>query len=109
MALKVVTANRLSDGFVVYLDREDGWSERIEESRVADNPDEGKEMMALAGQAERDVVVVDPYLIAVSDEDGSLRPVKYRELLRTKGPTVRTDLGKQADRNLQGRGGQDRD
>lgn len=98
MTLKVVTANRLRDGLVVFLDRDGGWSEWIEDSRVATSQDEGKELMALAEQAERDVVVLDPYLIAVSEEDGSPRPVKYRELLRTMGPSVRTDLGKQANR-----------
>jgi hypothetical protein len=34
MADRIVTANRLSDGLVVYLNGA-GWSERIEDARVA--------------------------------------------------------------------------
>jgi hypothetical protein len=42
--------------------------------------------------------VVDAYLIDVRAEAGTVRPVKLREYLRTLGPSVRTDLGKQARR-----------
>jgi Protein of unknown function (DUF2849) len=40
--------------------------------------------------------VVDAYLIEVAREEGQVRPLKLREYLRTVGPSVRTDLGKQA-------------
>ncbi len=43
--------------------------------------------------------VVDAYLIEVAQEEGRLRPLKLREYLRTVGPSVRTDLGKQARTN----------
>ncbi len=42
--------------------------------------------------------VVDPYLVAVEiAAEGAPRPRHYREALRALGPSVRPDLGKQAD------------
>ena len=45
--------------------------------------------------------VVDPYLVDVQVGDGGLPvPRHYREVLRMHGPSVRRDLGKQADFNF---------
>jgi hypothetical protein len=41
-------------------------------------------------------VVVNPYLFAVRAETDGVTPVKEREIIRAAGPTVRSDLGKQA-------------
>ena len=42
--------------------------------------------------------VVDPYLVDVEiAADGRSRPRHYREALRALGPSMRPDLGKQAD------------
>ncbi len=42
-------------------------------------------------------VVVNPYLFEVRDEEGGITPLKERELIRAAGPTMRGDLGKQAE------------
>lgn len=94
MTGKVVTANRLSDGLVVYLDQSGGWSGRVEDGRVAAGEAESAEILALAES--QPTAVVGPYLIDVIEEEGVPRPVSYREVLRAKGPSVRLDLGKQA-------------
>jgi hypothetical protein len=39
---------------------------------------------------------VAPYLFDVREAAGRTVPVKVREAIRAAGPTVRTDLGKQA-------------
>ena len=95
--MQIVTANRLDDGSVVYLDGQGGWSGRIEDSRRAESLDDAEALMALANQAVADCLVVGPYLIDIADEDGAVRPLHYREAIRAKGPTVRPDLGKQAE------------
>ena len=42
--------------------------------------------------------IVDPYLVAVEvNAQGVPQPRHYREALRALGPSVRPDLGKQAD------------
>ncbi|RCK45386.1 DUF2849 domain-containing protein [Thalassospira profundimaris] len=96
MSLQVVTANRLGDGLVVFLTADGGWSENINDSRVADGKDAAEAILAQASAPELDVVIVGPYLIDVEQQDGGLVPTKYREVLRTKGPSVREDLGYQA-------------
>jgi hypothetical protein len=94
-ALKVATANRLTDGAVVYLAGDGEWAERIDRARVAD----GKEAAAaLLTHAERDAAlcrVVTPYLIDVTrDPDGALRPATYREHIRAFGPSIHPQFGK---------------
>lgn len=96
MFLQVVTANRLGDGLVVFLTAEGGWSENINQSRVADGKEAGDALLAEASAPELDTVIVGPYLIEVEQQGGGLVPTKYREVLRTKGPSVRQDLGYQA-------------
>lgn len=96
-ALKAVTANRLVDGLVVYLGA-DGWVEMIAAARSV----EGKEAAAtLLAEAEPDVAacrVVGPYVIdVVTGEAGTLRATSERERIRALGPTIRPDLGKQAE------------
>ncbi len=96
MTSMVVTANRLSDGRVVYLDPRGGWSDRPDQARVAQGAAAGAELLAVAERPEHAVQVVAPYLMEVVEQDGAPRPLSNREVIRAKGPSVRPDLGKQA-------------
>jgi len=96
MALQVVTANRLQDGRVVYLTGAGGWSERLGDGEVAADEAETARLMATAARAEAEQLVVAAYLIEVTGGPGDLEPVRYREVIRAQGPSVRSDLGKQA-------------
>ena len=95
MTAQVMTANRLLDGEVVFLAAH-GWVDAIDSATVAVTPEETKALDALGRQAMAVNEVVDAYLIDVAAEEGRIRPLKLREYLRTVGPSVRTDLGKQA-------------
>ncbi len=97
MTAQIVTANRLGDGVVVYLAAGGAWSERVEEARVARDDEEGAALLAFAEGPEQGIVVVGPYLMEVAAETGAPRPLSNREVIRARGPTVRLDLGKQAD------------
>lgn len=91
MSLKVVTANRLREGDVVYLTDTGRWSVHLNESRTSD--DAGV-LDALMAQAEADVaarLVIGPYLMEVVEVDGILQPLSTREIIRAAGPTVRAD------------------
>jgi hypothetical protein len=92
---QVATANRLRSGDVVFLGSL-GWVERIEQATVAHTDSEVKALDALAKQSEAVNEVVSAYLIDVGDGAAGPRPLHYREILRTLGPSVRLDLGKQA-------------
>ncbi len=93
---EVITANRLTDGVVLFQTADGGWSEDF--NRAAVHPDAAATKAALA-LAEADLaanIVVDAYAFAVEIRNGHLVPKAMREAIRATGPTVRRDLGKQA-------------
>ena len=95
MSSKVVTANRLTDGSVVYLTDAGAWSEWLNEAALA-GEEEGAERLLERGRAGAATEIVEPYLIEVVENDGLLAPLRYREALRARGPSVHLDHGKQA-------------
>lgn len=95
---QAVIASRLRDGRAVFLDRNGRWVEFIQDSRIAQSEPEGEEMMESARRSEERQEIVDPYLIDVVVDGGAVRPVLNREIIRAAGPTIRTDLGRQAKR-----------
>jgi len=98
MTTKAITANRLRDGFVVYLARDGGWSDWIDDARVAATDEEEAELLASAARAVADALVVNPYAIEVGDDGGAVRPLHIKEAIRARGPTSHPDFGKQAVR-----------
>ena len=93
---QIITANRLSDGMVVYLDAAGRWAERIDAACQADDPDTLARLTARAEAAVRARIVVDPYSIDVFAATDGVRPILLRERIRSLGPTVRTELDQQA-------------
>lgn len=92
-APKVMTANRLSDGAVVYLTLAHTWSDRFADAHASAEPTELAGFEATALEAVRGRVVVGTYLFPVAvQRDGSLVPLGQRERIRSAGPTVGTDL-----------------
>ncbi|RCK53711.1 hypothetical protein TH25_04170 [Thalassospira profundimaris] len=96
MSLQVVTANRLDDGLAVFMTADEGWSTDIRQAICAGDAEQAEALLARANTQKQQITVVGPYLIDVANEDGVLVPIKYREILRTLGPSVRPDLGYQA-------------
>ena len=84
---KVATANRLSDGAVVFLTHA-GWSEEIDGAVVADGSEAATGLSEAAKQAEAVNHVTGSYLIDVERRDGRVNPVHIRERIRARGPTV---------------------
>jgi len=84
--LSVASANRLTDGVVVFLDDAGQWSQRLERAAVARDKRAGEILLERA-KAEA-FTVVDPYLVAVSEDDaGVLEPLSLREKIRVSGLT----------------------
>ena len=95
--MQVLTAHRLADGVVVFLGPNHVWKERFDEAAVLSN-EVAAEQAIRAGAADVAAhIVVDAYLIEVKPGTAGARPVRLREKIRADGPTVRADLGKQAD------------
>jgi hypothetical protein len=94
-ALQVLTANRLRDGDVVYW-RGGVWVDHFAEAEVLNGKATADAALATAQGFVKDRVVVNPYLFGVREEDGRIRAIEEREIVRSEGPSVRRDLGKQA-------------
>ena len=92
--MKAITANRLSDGAVVYLGDDDQWTAEIARAARFADEDAGA---ALAAAQSRKTEIADAYLIAVSEDGALAGRERLRETIRTAGPTVRVDLGYQAE------------
>ncbi len=95
--MKVLTANRLSDGIAVWLDANGNWQERIDGALIARHDNAVAGLENAGKSAFNRNVVVDVALIDVEEAAGEIRPVRLRERIRAAGPTIRTDLGKQAE------------
>jgi len=93
---KALSANRLLDGEVVFLDRAGGWSPRIDDALVAAKTGEAA-LKTLGERAVKARLVTALEIIDVEAKDGGVRPLHIRERIRALGPTVRPDLGKQAE------------
>ena len=94
--MKVVTANRLIDGTVVYLGADGRFVECMSAAAVAADDAAETAFLATARQAVAARLVVSPYSFDVVTADGAIAPTSTRERLRAAGPSVRPDLGKQA-------------
>lgn len=94
--LHAITANRLRDGVVVFLGAGGAWVESFAEAALLTEAEATTALAAAKAQAERDQFGVDLYAFEVETENGAALPVKMRERIRTLGPSVRLDLGKQA-------------
>ena len=91
---KIVTANALLEGDVVYLTEDDRWTRRHEEAEFIE--DEAHAQIRLLDAQAQAATVVGAYLAdAVVGENGP-KPVHFREAFRTRGPSNYRH-GKQAD------------
>lgn len=93
---QVVTANRLSDGIVVFLAPGGGWAEFLSQAAIFDDPQALQEGLGIAGAALSANEVVDVFAFDVIRAPEGPQPVHIRDRIRSKGPTVHPDHGKQA-------------
>lgn len=95
--MKILTANRLSDGEAVWLAADHSWAGRIELAEIVRDK-AGEEKLERAGAAAfLKNEVLDVALVEVDVVEGAVRPLRLRERIRAAGPTMRLDLGKQAE------------
>lgn len=85
---QVITASRLTDGVVIFLGHDGEWVERLDAARVFAAKPEVETALVLARQAEADNLLVDAYAIDVSTKPGGIVPLKLREAIRARGPTI---------------------
>ena len=92
---QMLTANCLRQGDVLYW-KAGGWVLDFTQGEVFADPAAATAALDAAQKFVTGNRVVSPYMFEVREQNGKLRPVKEREIVRAAGPSVRTDLGKQA-------------
>jgi len=94
--MKILTANRLTDGEAVWYAADGSWAEDIAASEIVGDKDGEARLEAIGKAAYENDEVVDVNLVDVDVADGQIVPQRLRERIRAAGPTNRIDLGKQA-------------
>ncbi|MFC3615882.1 DUF2849 domain-containing protein [Lutimaribacter marinistellae] len=82
---KVVTANHLLEGDVVYLTADDRWSPRLDEAELIED-EAHAQIRLLDGQAQADRVV-GVYLADMQAGQNGPEPTHFREDFRRRGPS----------------------
>lgn len=82
---KVVTANDLRLGDVIYLTADDRWSRLHTEAELIE--DEAHAQMRLLFAAGQRNAVVGPYLADAKAGPNGPEPIHFREAFRTRGPS----------------------
>jgi hypothetical protein len=82
--MKVLTANRLSDGVVVYRAQDGGWTRDFADAARLDSAAAAGALDQAQAQPRE---IVGPYLVEVEGEVVVQRE-RLREAIRAKGPTV---------------------
>ena len=92
---KVVTANRLREGDVVYLTADDRWSAFHHEAELIE--DEAHAQMRLLHANAQKLVIVGASLADAKPGPNGPEPTHFREEFRTRGPSNYLTHGKQAE------------
>ena len=82
---KVVTANDLRAGDVIYLTADDRWSRHLSEAELIE--DEAHAQLRLLKAEAQKQVVVGVYLADAKAGPDGPEPVHFREAFRAKGPS----------------------
>jgi hypothetical protein len=90
MTARIITANRLDTGIVVYLNQLFDWSPEISAARIISEDSEVEDVLKIVARAKIGEDVVGVYAVDVegSDEIDVPVPLRFRERIRVNGPTV---------------------
>lgn len=86
MKYRMITANRLSDGACVWMDANGNWTTDINQGTYVPEA-ESESLLKRAADGVAKCLIVGPYAIDVV-ADGLVVPVRFREQVRAKGPTI---------------------
>ncbi|MGH9677167.1 MAG: DUF2849 domain-containing protein [Candidatus Acidiferrum sp.] len=85
---RVISANRLADGIVVYAGRDGAWAERLSHAKVFATKAEAEAGLLVALNDAKRNLVVEPVLVEVAEDLSGLRAITLREAIRALGPTI---------------------
>jgi hypothetical protein len=91
---RMLTANRLGDGAVVYLAEGGRWVEEFVGGAILRDDASTKDAVDSGDAAVADRLVIGPYLIEVQVSTSGPAPISVRERIRAdRGPTFAVDAG----------------
>lgn len=85
---RVLSANRLRDGVIVYLGPYGDWVSRIEDAALFTTEATVEAATAKARHALAANEIVDPLLVEVTEDEDGRRATTLRNAIRALGPTV---------------------
>jgi hypothetical protein len=88
---KMISANDLLEGGVVYLTEQGGWTRLITEAAIAGDEAAAEALLARANQPGK---VVGAYLFDVTLNNGEVQPDHFRERFRETGPTLHANFAR---------------
>lgn len=85
---KVVSANRLGDGVVVYIGPDGSWLETLDKAKIFENDAEVETGLLAARNDAKSNLILDPLVVEVARGEGGLTAVTLRDAIRARGPTI---------------------
>jgi hypothetical protein len=86
--MQVVSASRLGDGIVVYLDSQGNWVESLAGAAIFATEPEAQAGLQQAQAAIADNKVVDAFAVPVAQGSDGLHAISLRNAIRELGPTI---------------------
>ncbi|WOJ90003.1 DUF2849 domain-containing protein [Methylocapsa polymorpha] len=85
---KVVSANRLADGIVVYIGPDGTWLEALGKAKIFETEAEAETGLLAARDDAKRNLILDPFVVEVAHDEAGLRAVSLRNAIRARGPTI---------------------
>jgi len=85
---KVISANRLADGIVVYVGPDGSWLERLEQAKIFASEAETEAGLGRARDDAKRNLIVDPFAVEVASRPSGFDAVTLRNAIRARGPTI---------------------
>ena len=86
--VKIVSANRLGDGIVVYVGRDGAWVEHIDAAARLETADAVEAALVAARAGEASNLIVDAFVVEAEADGEALRATTLRDRIRADGPTI---------------------
>ena len=85
---KVVTANTLSTGMVVFMGPDDAWVADIAAARIFADAADADTALEAAKADEKRALIVDPFVVTLKSGQEGAAAMSLRDAIRAYGPTI---------------------
>lgn len=85
---KIISANRLADGIVVYAGPQGSWLDRLDAAQIFESQAEAETGLAAARDDAKRNLILDPFIVEIAHDARGLRALSLRNVIRAQGPTI---------------------